>query len=162
MFKSIDGGETWTEITRNAGLPTGLWGNIGITVWPAKPSRLWAIIENDNGGVYRSDDAGATWTRVNARSQAAPARLVLLEDLRRPEGHQHRVRVQRELPRVARRRQDVPQHPRAARRQSRSLDRAERQPKRMIEANDGGANVTHQRRPHVDRRRISRPRRCIT
>ena len=65
MFKSIDGGETWTEITRNAGLPSGLWGNIGITVSPVKPSRLWAIIENDSGGVFRSDDAGATWSRVN-------------------------------------------------------------------------------------------------
>jgi photosystem II stability/assembly factor-like uncharacterized protein len=65
MFKSIDGGETWTEITRNPGLPRGLWGNIGITVSGAKASRLWAIIENDSGGVFRSDDAGATWMKVN-------------------------------------------------------------------------------------------------
>ena len=64
IFKTTDGGDTWTEITRAKGLPqTGLLGAIGITVSPAKPSRLWAILEHEaNGGVYRSDDAGATWT----------------------------------------------------------------------------------------------------
>lgn len=63
IFKSTDGGDTWTELTRNPGLPqSGPLGAIGITVSPAKPSRLWAIIEHEpNGGVYRSDDAGATW-----------------------------------------------------------------------------------------------------
>jgi photosystem II stability/assembly factor-like uncharacterized protein len=64
IFKTTDGGDTWTEITRNSGLPkSGPLGAIGITVSPAKPSRLWAIIEHEpEGGVYRSDDAGATWT----------------------------------------------------------------------------------------------------
>ncbi len=64
LFKTTDGGDTWTEITRSPGLPqSGPLGAIGITVSPAKPSRLWAIVEHEpNGGVYRSDDAGATWT----------------------------------------------------------------------------------------------------
>ncbi len=65
LFKTTDGGAHWTEITANPGLPRGLWGNIGLTVSPAKPGRLWAIIEADSGGVYRSDDGGATWTWVN-------------------------------------------------------------------------------------------------
>lgn len=65
MFKSTDGGDTWTEITRNAGLPAGLWGNIGISVSGANPRRIYAIIEADEGGVFRSEDAGATWARVN-------------------------------------------------------------------------------------------------
>ncbi|MEP6765081.1 MAG: glycosyl hydrolase, partial [Gemmatimonadaceae bacterium] len=64
LFKSTDGGDSWKEITRNPGLPQqGAIGNIGITVSPAKPNRIWALIEHEaNGGVYRSDDAGATWT----------------------------------------------------------------------------------------------------
>jgi photosystem II stability/assembly factor-like uncharacterized protein len=64
IFKTTDGGATWTEISRNPGLPpTGLLGKIGIAVSPAKPSRVWALIEHEpGGGVYRSDDAGATWT----------------------------------------------------------------------------------------------------
>ncbi|MDX2191745.1 MAG: glycosyl hydrolase [Gemmatimonadales bacterium] len=65
IFKSTDGGETWKELSRNPGLPKGLLGNIGITVSPAKPKRLWALIEADSGGVFRSDDGGDTWTRVN-------------------------------------------------------------------------------------------------
>ncbi len=65
IFKSTDGGDTWTELTHNAGLPKGTLGNIGITVSPANPERIWAIIEAEDGGVFRSDNAGETWTKVN-------------------------------------------------------------------------------------------------
>jgi photosystem II stability/assembly factor-like uncharacterized protein len=65
IFKSTDGGDTWREISRNPGLPTGLLGNIAVSVSPVSPNRVWAIIEADSGGVFRSDDAGATWTRTN-------------------------------------------------------------------------------------------------
>jgi photosystem II stability/assembly factor-like uncharacterized protein len=61
LFKSTDGGSNWKEITRNPGLPSGLWGKSGISVSGADSNRVYAIIENDNGGVYISDDAGATW-----------------------------------------------------------------------------------------------------
>jgi len=66
IFKSTDGGERWTEITRNPGLPRGLIGKVGIAASPAKAGRLWALVEADSGGVFRSDDAGATWTRMNS------------------------------------------------------------------------------------------------
>lgn len=66
IFKSTDGGEHWTEITRNRGLPQGMIGKAGITVSPAKPRRLWALVEADSGGVFRSDDGGNTWTRTNS------------------------------------------------------------------------------------------------
>ncbi|HEY0528082.1 MAG TPA: glycosyl hydrolase [Gemmatimonadaceae bacterium] len=66
IFKSTDGGEHWTEITRNPGLPQSVIGNIGLTVSNANPNRVWATIEADSGGVFRSDDGGATWTRTNS------------------------------------------------------------------------------------------------
>lgn len=65
LFKSTDGGDTWIETSRNKGLPKGLLGKIGIAVSPAKPDRLWAIIEAEDGGVFRSDDGGESWIKVN-------------------------------------------------------------------------------------------------
>jgi photosystem II stability/assembly factor-like uncharacterized protein len=65
VFKSTDGGDTWTELTRNPGMPKGTVGKVGIAVSPANPERLWAIIEAEDGGVFRSDNAGRTWTKVN-------------------------------------------------------------------------------------------------
>jgi photosystem II stability/assembly factor-like uncharacterized protein len=65
IFKSTDAGDTWTELTRNQGLPKGVIGNIGITVSPANPDRVWAIVEAEDGGVFRSDNAGKTWTKLN-------------------------------------------------------------------------------------------------
>jgi photosystem II stability/assembly factor-like uncharacterized protein len=65
IFKSTDGGDTWSEITRNPGLPKSTIGIVGITASPANPDRLWAIVEAEDGGVFRSDNAGKTWTRTN-------------------------------------------------------------------------------------------------
>ena len=66
LFKSTDGGETWTEITRNAGLPSGVVGRIGVAVSGADSNRVYAIVENENGGLFSSDDAGKTWTLINS------------------------------------------------------------------------------------------------
>jgi photosystem II stability/assembly factor-like uncharacterized protein len=65
LYKSTDGGTTWTDITKNPGLPTGLWGRVGVSVSGADSNRVYAIIENENGGVFVSDDAGATWRKTN-------------------------------------------------------------------------------------------------
>ena len=65
IFKSTDGGDTWNELTRNPGLPKGVVGKIGITVSPSNSDRVWAIVEADDGGVFRSDNGGKTWTKVN-------------------------------------------------------------------------------------------------
>jgi photosystem II stability/assembly factor-like uncharacterized protein len=65
LFKSTDGGDTWTEITSNKGLPLGMKGKICITVSPVNSSRVWAMVEAKDGGLYRSDDAGETWTKVS-------------------------------------------------------------------------------------------------
>ena len=66
LWKSTDGGATWSSLMDNDGLPEGPHGIIGVTVSPVNPDRVWAIIENENGGVYRSDDAGATWELLNS------------------------------------------------------------------------------------------------
>jgi photosystem II stability/assembly factor-like uncharacterized protein len=65
IFKSTDGGDTWTELTRNPGMPRGVVGKVGIAVSPANPERVWAIVEAEDGGVFRSDNGGQTWTKVN-------------------------------------------------------------------------------------------------
>ena len=66
LFKSTDGGEHWTEITRNPGLPAGIDGKIGVAVSGADSNRVFALVENENGGLFMSDDAGATWTLQTA------------------------------------------------------------------------------------------------
>ncbi|MEM7108639.1 MAG: glycosyl hydrolase, partial [Bacteroidota bacterium] len=66
LWKSTDGGDNWTNISANEGLPGGIWGISGVTVSPVNSNRIWAIIENKDGGVYRSDDAGKTWKKLNS------------------------------------------------------------------------------------------------
>ncbi|MDG2244797.1 MAG: glycosyl hydrolase [Flavobacteriales bacterium] len=66
LWKSMDGGETWESLSDNEGMPKGALGIIGVTVSPANPDRVWAIIENEKGGVYRSDDGGKKWELVNS------------------------------------------------------------------------------------------------
>jgi len=70
IFKSTDGGDSWTDITANSGFPTGVKGRIGIALSPARAGRLWAIVDAGGGqkGVYRTDDAGATWQLVSTKA----------------------------------------------------------------------------------------------
>ena len=58
LWKSTDGGDTWTRLSE--GLPK-LMGKIGVAVSPANPERVFAIVEAERGGLYRSDDAGKSW-----------------------------------------------------------------------------------------------------
>ena len=65
LFRSTDGGDTWTQL--HGGLPTpadGL-GRIGIGIAPSDPNRIYALVQAHNGGLFRSGDAGVTWKRVN-------------------------------------------------------------------------------------------------
>jgi photosystem II stability/assembly factor-like uncharacterized protein len=141
LFKSIDGGETWTELTANPGFPKGVWGKVGIAVSPVDSARLYAIVENAAGGVFVSDDAGATWrlassdrklrqrafyyTRIYADPKARDTVYVLnvqfhkstdggktYSTIRVPHGDNHDLWI------------------------------APDNPDRMVQANDGGANVT--------------------
>ncbi|GAB5523958.1 MAG: hypothetical protein Roseis2KO_18300 [Roseivirga sp.] len=139
IWKSSDGGDTWTELTK--GLPDGVMGKIGVSVSRADPKRVWAIIEADKGGLYKSDNGGKSWKLVNpdrllrARSwyymhiQAHPtekesvfvmnAPVLQSTDggrtfvnMRAPHGDNHQIWVNPD------------------------------QPQYMINANDGGANVS--------------------
>src|SRR6185503_16070595 len=141
LFKTTDGGTTWTELTKNPGLPKPLWGKVGIAVSGADSNRLWAIVEAKDGGIFMSDDAGASWKLANderrirqrafyySRIYGDPAAkdtfYVLntstyrstdagksLRPLRDPHGDNHDLWI------------------------------APNDPKRMINTNDGGANVS--------------------
>ncbi|MGB0879359.1 MAG: WD40/YVTN/BNR-like repeat-containing protein [Polaribacter sp.] len=66
LFKSTDGGETWKNISTHKGLPKGIWGISGVTVSPVNSDIVWALIENEKGGIYKSLDAGKTWKLINS------------------------------------------------------------------------------------------------
>jgi photosystem II stability/assembly factor-like uncharacterized protein len=67
LWKSSDGGDTWRDITSRLGLePAGPIGKMGVAVSGANSDRVWVLVEHEpGGGVFRSDDAGESWQRVN-------------------------------------------------------------------------------------------------
>ncbi|HAJ37835.1 MAG TPA: glycosyl hydrolase [Chloroflexi bacterium] len=66
LWRSRDGGDTWERISDNPGFPQTLKGKIGVAASPVKAGRVWAMVEaKDASGLYRSDDFGATWQKLN-------------------------------------------------------------------------------------------------
>jgi photosystem II stability/assembly factor-like uncharacterized protein len=141
LFKTTDGGTTWKEISRNEGLPKPVWGKIGVAVSPADANRVYAIIEAADGGVFVSDDGGQTWkinnddrrlrqrafyyTRIYADPQARETVYILNTGLYRSTDGGKTIRAIR-----------VPHG------DNHDLWIAPNDPKRMINSNDGGANVS--------------------
>ena len=141
LFKTTDGGATWTELTKNDGLPKSTWGKVGVAVSGADPNRLYAIIEASEGGVFLSDNAGQNWKRVNedrrlrqrafyytriyADPQAKDTVYVLNTGIYRSTDAGKTIRAIR-----------VPHG------DNHDLWIASNDPKRMINSNDGGANVS--------------------
>lgn len=64
LYRSTDGGDTWEPLSK--GLPEGLKGRIGVAVSPANPDRVWALVEAEEGGLFRSEDGGDSFRRINA------------------------------------------------------------------------------------------------
>ncbi len=140
LFKSTDGGDTWTELTRNPGMPDGVIGKISIAV-SADPKRLYSLVEAHEGGLFRSDDAGATWIRINQDRQlwqrafyflrvyadpASPDTLYVsnYDVLRSTDGGKTFVKL------------------RAPHGDHHDFWIAANDPNRMIDSNDGGGNVS--------------------
>ncbi len=141
LFKTTDGGATWTELTRNPGLPGGIWGKLGVAVSPADGSRVYAIVENQNGGVFASDDAGATWRSVNTERRLRQRAFYYTRIYADPK-EKDTVYV---LNTGFYRSTDGGKTYRAVRvphGDNHDLWIAPNDPKRMINSNDGGANVS--------------------
>src|SRR5579871_2587156 len=66
LYKTTDAGAHWTKISRNPGFAAGVLGKIGVSVAASDPRVVYAIVQAREGGVFRSKDGGATWTRVNS------------------------------------------------------------------------------------------------
>ena len=61
LYRSDDGGGSWINLNDTPGWPSGMKGKIGVSASGARPGRVWAIVEAEGGGLFRSDDYGATW-----------------------------------------------------------------------------------------------------
>lgn len=141
IFKSIDGGEHWTEITRNRGLPSGVIGKVGIAASGAKPGRVWALVEADSGGVFRSDDGGTTWMRTNSSRNLRQRAWYYTQIYADPKDAETVYALNTGMYRSTDggktfRSIQVPHG------DNHDLWIAPNDPQRMVEANDGGANVS--------------------
>jgi photosystem II stability/assembly factor-like uncharacterized protein len=65
LYMSKDGGDTWKKLG-GKGLPEGIWGRVGVRVAESEPKRVYALIEAEEGGLFRSDNGGKKWTRISA------------------------------------------------------------------------------------------------
>lgn len=69
IYKSTDGGNTWTDITRNPGLPKDTIGIIRLAICPSDPLQYYAMVEAKDGGLFVSKDGGKTWEKMNDESK---------------------------------------------------------------------------------------------
>ena len=142
LFKSTDGGETWTEITRNPGLPAGMVGRIGVAVSGATPiaSTRWSRTRT---AASSSPTMPARRGRWSTPPQHPPARVLLHARVRRPEQQGRRLHAEHVAVPLHRRRQDAGQdRPGHARRPPRPVGRSGR-PAHVIDGNDGGGAITY-------------------
>lgn len=68
LWRSVDGGDTWDDLSRRPGMPKGIMGRAGVTASGARPGRVWCIVEAEDGAVLRSDDYGEHWERLSEQA----------------------------------------------------------------------------------------------
>jgi photosystem II stability/assembly factor-like uncharacterized protein len=141
LFKSFDGGATWTEISRRPGLPAGLLGKIGVSVSGADANRVYAIIESADGGLFSTDDGGLTWKRVsedrNIRQRAFYYTRVYADPKARETVYVLNVGFHKSTDGGK-----TFKSIRVPHSDNHDLWIAPDNPQRMVQANDGGANVS--------------------
>ena len=123
LFRSIDGGDTWVDLSQNPGFPSGPLGRIGVAVSPARPGRVWATVEARERGLYRSDDDGVIVGVAHRQSGPPGPSLVLPARIRRSGRSGHRLDTQLQVVAIHRRGTDLRGGLGAARRSPRSVDR---------------------------------------
>jgi photosystem II stability/assembly factor-like uncharacterized protein len=141
IWKSSDGGDTWQDLSHAPGLPRGVEGRIGITVSPANPERVWALVEAADGGVYRSDNAGRTWIKLSTENDLRQRAWYYSHIFADPKGadtvYVNNVGMWKSIDGGRTFQQLRPPHG-----DNHDLWIAPENPQRMILSNDGGATIT--------------------
>ncbi len=144
LFKSTDGGASWAEITRAPGLPkAGLIGKIGVSVSPVDPNRVYAIIEHEaEGGVYASNDAGKTWEKRNDTRDLRQRAFYYTRIVADPKEKDRVYVLNVNFHRSDDGGKSFPKKIRVPHGDNHDLWIAADNNNRMVQANDGGANVS--------------------
>jgi photosystem II stability/assembly factor-like uncharacterized protein len=141
LWKSTDGGDTWKELSKNKGMPKGTLGIIGVSVSPTNPQNVYAIVEAKDGGVYRSRDGGDTWAKTSGHSDLKQRAWYYTRIYADPkdEDTAYVVNVGFHKSKDGGKTWSSIRTPHG---DNHDLWIAPNDPNRMIECNDGGANVT--------------------
>jgi photosystem II stability/assembly factor-like uncharacterized protein len=144
LWKSMDGGDNWTDITASLGLdPAGPIGKMGVAVSGANSDRVWVLVEHDaQGGVYRSDDAGATWEHVNDERKLRQRAFYYTRIYADPQDEDVVYALNTGFYRSTDGGVTFPRQIRVPHGDNHDLWIAPSDPDRMINANDGGGNVS--------------------
>ncbi|MBX7124443.1 MAG: hypothetical protein K1X47_02015 [Cyclobacteriaceae bacterium] len=148
LFVTTDGGKTWNKRTEKDGLPEGELGRIGLTIAASKPDVVYAIVESKKNALYRSDDGGDKWTMINDRANEIGDRPFYYSDIHADPVNENRLYTiysevnvsidggksfQKLLPYSG-------VHP-----DHHAWWIHPTNPNHMIDGNDGGLNITHDR-----------------
>ena len=142
LWKSTDGGDTWKNISRNKGLPKKTLGISGVSVSASNPQNVYAIVEAEDGGVFRSHDGGDTWDKVNESRDLRQRAWYYTRIYADPKDEDtvYVVNVRFHKSKDGGKTFTTIQTPHG---DNHDLWIARDNADRMIEANDGGANVTN-------------------